>query len=98
MVNPSRRRYAFTIRFSTGEQSHGLIGEHHTSHSDGTVLTIADEATARTDPNTVTLEHARNLVASGEAEWVGETAAEGDGEPPVITLADEAQIDHPASQ
>jgi hypothetical protein len=72
-----------------------LIGEHH---PDGTVLTIADEATARTDPNTVTLEHARNLVASGEAEWVGETAAEGDGESPVITLAEEPQIDPPDSQ
>jgi hypothetical protein len=36
-------------------------------------------------------------VASGEAEWVGETAAEGDGESPVITLADEAQIDHPTA-
>jgi len=75
-----------------------LIGEHHTSHSDGTVLTIADEATARADPNTVTLEHARNLVASGEAEWVGEMAAEGDGESPVITLAEEPQIDPPDSQ
>jgi hypothetical protein len=75
-----------------------LIGEHHTSHSDRTMLTVADEATARTDPNTVTLEHARNLVASGEAEWVGETPGEGDGEPPVITLADEAQIDHPDGQ
>jgi hypothetical protein len=48
-----------------------LIGEHHTTtHHDGTVLTVADEATARTDPNTVTLEHARKLVAYGEAEWV----------------------------
>ena len=71
-----------------------LTGEHH----DGTALTIADEATARTDPTTVTLAHARNLVASGEAEWVGETPGQGDGEPPVITLADEAQIDHPDSQ
>jgi len=42
-----------------------LIGEHHTSDRDGTVLTIADEAVARVNPNTVTLEHARNLVAWG---------------------------------
>jgi hypothetical protein len=63
-----------------------LIGEHHTFDRDSRVLTIADEATARTDPNTVTLEHARKLVASGEAEWVRE---------PLVTLADEHQIDHP---
>jgi hypothetical protein len=75
-----------------------LIGEHHTSHSDGTVLTMADEATARTDPNTVTLEHARNLVASGEAEWVDGEPGEGDGKPPVVTLAEEAQIDPHDSQ
>jgi hypothetical protein len=66
-----------------------LIGEHH----DRTMLTIADEATARTDPNTVTIEHARNLVASGEAEWVDGEPGEGDGKPPVVTLADEPQID-----
>jgi len=47
-----------------------LIGEHHTSDRDGTVLTIADEAVARANPNTVTLEHARNLVAWEQAEWV----------------------------
>ena len=62
-----------------------LIGEHH---PDGAVLTIADEATARTHPNTVTLEHARNLVASGDAEWVRE---------PLVTLAEEPQASHPAA-
>ena len=61
-----------------------LIGEHH----DGAMLTIAGETTARTDPNSVTLAHARNLVASGEAEWVGGV--------PAITLADEPQQEHPA--
>jgi hypothetical protein len=49
-----------------------LIGEHHTTDRDGAVLTIADEAVARVNPNTVTLEHARNLVAWGQAEWVDE--------------------------
>jgi hypothetical protein len=60
-----------------------LIGEHHVSHHEGTVLTIADEGTVRTNPNTVTIQHARRLVAFGEAEWVGE--------PP----ANEPQMDHP---
>jgi hypothetical protein len=60
-----------------------LIGEHHTSHRGGKVLTVGDEAAARSSPNIVTLAHARNLVAHGEAEWVGE--------PP----ADEPQQDHP---
>ena len=59
-----------------------LIGEHH----DDTVLTVADEAIARTNPNTVTIDHARKLVACGEAEWIRE---------PLTTLADEHQIDHP---
>jgi hypothetical protein len=49
-----------------------LIGEHHTSDRDGTVLTIADEEVARANPNTVTLEHARRLIAWGQAEWVDE--------------------------
>jgi hypothetical protein len=37
-----------------------------------TVLTIGDETAARNSPRIVTLEHARNLVAYGVAQWVGE--------------------------
>jgi hypothetical protein len=59
-----------------------LIGEHHTSDRDGTVLTIADEAVARANPNTVTLEHARNLVAWGQAEWINEPEAPQIDQPP----------------
>jgi len=33
---------------------------------------IGDETAAHNGPNIVTLEHARNLVAYGVAEWVGE--------------------------
>jgi hypothetical protein len=69
-----------------------LIGEHH---PDGRVLTVADEVVARTDPNTVTLEHAGNLVASGEAEWVGEPEHDSGTPAPVVTLAEEPQQDHP---
>jgi len=65
-----------------------LIGRHHASHYDRRVLTVGDEATARTNPHVVTLAHARNLVARGEAEWVRE---------PLMTLAEEPQIDHPGS-
>ena len=52
-----------------------LIGEHHTSRR-GTVLTIGDEEPARNSPHIVTLEHARNLVARGVAEWIGEPPPE----------------------
>jgi hypothetical protein len=45
-----------------------LIGPHHSRRS--TVLTIGDETAAHNSPNIVTLEHARNLVAYGVAEWV----------------------------
>ena len=54
-----------------------LIGEHHTSQR-STVLTIGDEdeEAARSSPRIVTLEHARNLVARGVAEWIGEPPPE----------------------
>jgi hypothetical protein len=48
-----------------------LIGQHRTSQRP-TVLTIGDETAARKSPHIVTLEHARNLVAHGVAEWIGE--------------------------
>ncbi len=67
-----------------------LIGEHHTSDREGTVLTVADERTALTNPSTVSLSQARRLVGCGRAEWVGA--------PSVITLADESQIDHPGGR
>jgi hypothetical protein len=47
-----------------------LIDQHHNRRS--TVLTIGDETAARNSPNIVTLEYARNLVAYGVPEWVGE--------------------------
>ena len=53
-----------------------LIGEHHNSHRRRTMLTIGDEEAARNSPRIVTLEHARNLVAHGVAEWIGEPPAE----------------------
>jgi hypothetical protein len=53
-----------------------FIGEHHNLHRGSTVLTIGDETAARNSPRIVTLEHARNLVARGVAEWVGEPPAE----------------------
>ncbi len=59
-----------------------LIGEHHTSQRP-TVLTIGDEEAARNSPHIVTLEHARNLVAHGVAEWIGELPAEQDDPMPV---------------
>jgi hypothetical protein len=49
-----------------------LIARHHTSHRHHTVLTVGDETAARNSPRIVTLKHARNLVAYGVAEWVGE--------------------------
>jgi len=52
-----------TIRF---------ISDHHTSRRRQTVLTIGDETAARNSPRIVTLEHARNLVANGVAEWIEE--------------------------
>lgn len=48
-----------------------LIGQNHATHHEGAVLSIADERTAMTNRNTVTLEHAHVLVERGEAEWVG---------------------------
>jgi hypothetical protein len=59
-----------------------LIGQHDTSQRP-TVLTIGDEEAARNSPHIVTLEHARNLVAYGVAEWVGEPPAEPDDPMPV---------------
>ena len=53
-----------------------LIGEHHNSNRSPTVLTIGDEEAARNSPRIVTLEQARNLVAHGVAEWIGEPPAE----------------------
>jgi len=53
-----------------------LIGVHHNSHRRQTVLTIGDEEAARSSPRIVTLEHARNLVARGVAEWIGEPPPE----------------------
>jgi hypothetical protein len=55
-----------------------LIGEHHNSHRSPTVLTIGDEEAARNSPHIVTLEHARNLVTHGVAEWIGEPPAQQD--------------------
>jgi hypothetical protein len=52
-----------TIRF---------ISDHHTSRRRQTVLTIGNETAARNNPHIVTLEHARNLVAHGVAEWIDE--------------------------
>lgn len=50
-----------------------LCGHHHATHADGEVLTIADEATVRCNPtNVVTLSLARELVAQGCAELIGE--------------------------
>ena len=54
-----------------------LVGEHHTSQR-STVLTIGDEEAARNSPHIVTLEHARNLVAHGVAEWIDESPAQQD--------------------
>ncbi len=51
---------------------------HHNSHRRQTVLTIGDEEAARNSPHIVTLEHARNLVAHGVAEWIGEPPAQRD--------------------
>jgi hypothetical protein len=53
-----------------------LIGAHYTSPRRRTVLTIGDEEAARNSPNVVTLEHARNLVAHGVAEWIDEPPAQ----------------------
>ena len=58
------------VRISPVMASIRLIGPHHSCRS--TVLTIGDETAAHNGPNIVTLEHARNLVAYGVAEWVGE--------------------------
>jgi hypothetical protein len=55
-----------------------LIGEHHTSRRRQTVLTISDETAARNSPRIVTLEHARNLVAHGVAEWIEEPPTQQD--------------------
>ncbi len=49
-----------------------LIGQHHTTHHDGTVLQIAEEHVVKTNSNVVTLDYARDLVANGDAEWVGD--------------------------
>ena len=48
-----------------------LIGQNHTTHHEGEVLSVVDERTAMTNRNTVTEEHAHVLVERGEAEWVG---------------------------
>ena len=58
------------VRISPVMATIRLIGPHHSRRS--TVLTIGDETAAHNGPNIVTLEHARNLVAYGVAEWVGE--------------------------
>jgi hypothetical protein len=60
-----------------------LIGEHHNSNRSPTVLTIGDEEAARNSPHIVTLEHARNLVAHGVAEWIDESPAQQDDPTPV---------------
>jgi hypothetical protein len=49
-----------------------LVARHHTSYRNQTVLTVGDETAARNSPRVVTIKHARNLVARGVAEWVGE--------------------------
>ena len=48
-----------------------LIGQNHTTHHEGEVLSVVDERTAMTNRNTVTEKHAHVLVERGEAEWVG---------------------------
>jgi hypothetical protein len=60
-----------------------LIGEHHNSNRSPTVLTIGDEEASRSSPHIVTLKHARNLVASGVAEWIGEPPADQNDPTPV---------------
>jgi hypothetical protein len=70
-------------RFGRGEYVHTmtairLIGDHHTSHRRHTVLIIGDETAARNSPHIFTLEHARNLVAYGVAEWIGDPPAQQD--------------------
>jgi hypothetical protein len=54
-----------------------LTALHHTSYRRRTVLTVGDETASRNCPRIVTLKHARNLVAHGVAEWVGEAPALG---------------------
>jgi hypothetical protein len=50
-----------------------LVGAHHTSHHEGEELTVTDsEVLATTSPHLVTLRHAHDLVARGDAEWIGE--------------------------
>lgn len=60
-----------------------LIGQHHTSHHHGEVLQIADESVVRNNPTfVVTLARAHELVARGDAEWVGQAPR-----PELMTLA-----------
>jgi hypothetical protein len=68
-----------------------LIGEHHTSRR-GTVLTIGDEEAARNSPHIVTLEHARNLVAHGVAEWIDEPPAQQDDPMPQDPQSDRGRV------
>ncbi len=50
-----------------------LTGHDHTTHHHGEVLTVKDEVIVRNSPaNTVTMARARELVAAGRADWVGE--------------------------
>lgn len=46
-----------------------LIGDHHASHHHGEHLTVTDNP-AIVNPQVVHRNHAENLVARGEAEWV----------------------------
>ncbi len=61
---------AQSVRISPVMAAIRLIGPHHNRYR--TVLTIGDETAAPNSPHIVTLERARNLVAYGVAEWVGE--------------------------
>jgi hypothetical protein len=49
-----------------------LVGHHHTVHKDATTLEVfVHEAAVANNPQRVTLRRAIELVARGEAEWVG---------------------------
>lgn len=49
-----------------------LIGSHHTTHKDGAVLEVVrDEASIAQSSERIAVDHARRLIAAGDAEWVG---------------------------
>lgn len=46
-----------------------LVGDHHATHHHGAQLMVTDNAAA-SHPDMVHIDHAEQLVARGEAEWV----------------------------